>query len=155
MSGVMDETALAFLSKNRMAAMTTLRRDGTPHSVRVGVAVVGGKVWSSGTQERARTKHLRRDPRSTLFVFDSTFRWLSLECRVHILDGTDAPELNLQLFEMYQRTMSPPPPAGMLSWFGATRAIEEFRQIMVDEHRLIYEFEVTRTYGMYGEAPSG
>ena len=67
--------------------MTTLRRDGTPHTVRVGVALVDGKIWSSGTQARARTRHLRRDPRSTLFVFDNEWRWLTLECRVNILEG--------------------------------------------------------------------
>ena len=70
--------------------MTTLRTDGTPHVARVGVALVDGKVWSSGTQTRLRTKHLRRDPRSTLFVFDAEFRWLALESRVTILDGPDA-----------------------------------------------------------------
>ena len=60
----------AFLDEHRSAAMVTLRRDGTPHAVQVGVAVVDGALWSSGTARRARTRHLRRDPRATLFVFD-------------------------------------------------------------------------------------
>ena len=147
----MDEAALAFLDKNRSAAMTTLRRDGTPHAVRVGLAVVDGKVWSSGTQQRARTKHLRRDARSTLFVFDAAFRWLTLECRVNILDGGDAPQQNLRLFQVMQRDS--PAPAGKISWFGANRTIDEFLQIMADEERLIYEFEVARAYGMYADSP--
>lgn len=46
----MDEPAIAFLEKNHAAAMTTLRADGTPHTVRVGVALVDGKVWISATQ---------------------------------------------------------------------------------------------------------
>jgi hypothetical protein len=50
--------------------MITLRRDGSAHAVRVGVALVDGKVWSSGTADRVRTRHLRRDPRSTLIVPD-------------------------------------------------------------------------------------
>lgn len=70
----MDSTKMAFLEKNPSAAMITLKRDGTPHSVRVGVAVVDGKIWSSGTADRARTGHLRCDPRSTLFVFDTRVR---------------------------------------------------------------------------------
>jgi uncharacterized pyridoxamine 5'-phosphate oxidase family protein len=86
----MNDAALAFLDKNHSAAMTTLRAEGTPHSVRIGVAVVDGKIWSSGTQGRLRTKHLRRDPRSTLFVFDNAWRWLTLECRVNMLDGVEA-----------------------------------------------------------------
>ena len=59
----LDEKAIAFLEKNHSAAMTTLRRDGSPHTVRVGVALVEGRLWSSGTKDRVRTKHLRRDPR--------------------------------------------------------------------------------------------
>ena len=150
---MMDDAALAFLDTNHSAAMTTLRRDGTPHAARVGVAVVEGKVWSSGTQQRVRTGHLRRDPRSTLFVFDGTWRWLTLECRVSILDGADAPRQNLRLFQVMQRDLSPAPPPGKIMWFGAERTIDEFLQIMVDEQRLIYEFEVERSYGMYGDAP--
>ena len=148
---MVDEAVLTFLDKNRAAAMTTLRPDGTPHSVRVGVAIVNGKIWSSGTRGRLRTKHLRRDRRSTLFVFDAAFRWLTLECRVNILDGADAPHLNLRLFQVMQRDQAPTP--GKISWFGAERTIEEFVQIMKDEGRLIYEFEVERSYGMYGDTP--
>ncbi|HET6318598.1 MAG TPA: hypothetical protein VFG86_19255 [Chloroflexota bacterium] len=39
----------AFLEANYGAVMVTLRPDGTPHAVRVGVALVDGKLWSSGT----------------------------------------------------------------------------------------------------------
>ncbi len=96
----MDEAIRAFLEQVHSASMVTLRRDGSAHAVRVGVALVDGKLWSSGTQTRLRTRHLRRDPRSTLFAFDSEWRWLSLECTVTILDGPDAPEINLRLFEI-------------------------------------------------------
>ena len=149
----MDDAMLAFLDKNHSAAMTTLRADGTPHTARVAVALVDGKIWSSATRQRLRTKHLRRDPRSTLFVFDTTFRWLTLECRVNILEGPDIPQLSLKLFHVMQRDLSPAPPAGTIPWFGVNRTIDEFLQIMVDDHRLIYEFEVERAYGMYGETP--
>lgn len=149
----MNDAALAFLDKNHSAAMTTLRAEGTPHSVRIGVAVVDGKIWSSGTQGRLRTKHLRRDPRSTLFVFDNAWRWLTLECSVNILDGVEAPQQNLRLFQVMQQDQSPPPDPGKVLWYGAERTVAEFLQLMKDEGRLIYEFEVTRAYGMYGEAP--
>src|SRR6266542_4054632 len=58
----MDEQMRTFLEKYHSAAMITLRSDGTARVTRVGVALVGGKVWSSGTQTRVRTQHLRRDP---------------------------------------------------------------------------------------------
>lgn len=147
----MDEAALTFIRATRSAAMTTLRRDGTPHTVRVGATVVDGKIWSSGTRDRIRTRHLRRDPRATLFVFDSTFRWLSLDCQVRILDGPDAPQQNLRLFQVMQSGMTPAP--GKLNWFGAERTEDEFLAIMQEERRLIYEFEPTRAYGMYAATP--
>ena len=142
-----DEQMRAFLEKYHSAAMTTLRRVGTQHVARVGVALVDGKVWSSGTQTRLRTKHLRRDPRSTLFVFDAEFRWLALESRVMILEGPDAPELHLRLFQVMQHGMGVP--EGQINWFGRTISQEEFLKTMVEEQRLIYEFEIIRSYGMY------
>jgi len=33
-------------------------------------------------------------------------------------------------------------PTGNLNWFGRELSSEEFLQVMADEHRLIYEFEV-------------
>ena len=143
----MNEQMRTFLEKYHSAAMTTLRRDGAPHVARVGVALVDGRVWSSGTQTRLRTKHLRRDPRSTLFVFDAEFRWLALESRVTILDGPDAPSLHLRLFQVMQQGMRVP--EGQINWFGRTISEEEFLKTMVEEQRLIYEFEIIRSYGMY------
>ena len=132
--------------------MTTLRGDGTAHSVRIGVGMVDGKLWSSGTQTRVRSKHLRRDPRSTLFVFDSEWQWLTLECTVTILDGADAPQLNLRLMEEFQREMPSEP--GQINWFGQNMTHEQFFETMIQEQRLIYEFDIVRAYGMYGAMPA-
>ena len=149
---MIDQQVTAFLEAVHSAAMVTYRRDGTAHAVRVGVALVDGKVWSSGTQSRLRTKHLRRDARSTLFVFDDQWRWLSLECTVNILDGPDAPEQNLRLFRVMQRDMGVE--GDRILWYGQPKTPEEFLQTMRDEGRLVYEFEVRRAYGMYGGAPA-
>jgi len=143
----MDEGARTYLVKQHSAAMTTLRKDGTPRIVRVGIALVDDKIWSSGTQTRARTKHLRRDPRSTLFVFETEWRWLTLERRVTILDGPEAPELNLRLFQVMQQGMDVP--AGQINWYGRALSHDAFVKTMVEEQRLIYEFDVVRMYGMY------
>jgi PPOX class probable F420-dependent enzyme len=152
MSGTtLDAAAVTFFEKQHSAAMTTLRSDGTPHTVRIGVALVAGKIWSSGTQGRARTRFLRRDPRSTLFVFDNEWRWLTLECRVNILEGPDVPRQSLRLFEVMQAGMKIS--EGKVLWYGRERTIDEFLRLMVEEQRLIYEFEVQRVYGMYAEMP--
>jgi PPOX class probable F420-dependent enzyme len=146
-----DERVRAFLERQHQAAMVTLRSDGTPHAVRVGVALVdvdgGPRLWSSGVPGRVRTGHLRRDPRSTLFVFDTSPRrqWQGLETTVTILDGPDAPELNVRLFQEMQKGMAPD---GKLWWMDGEKTLEEFVEIMRQERRLIYEFEIHRAYGL-------
>jgi PPOX class probable F420-dependent enzyme len=140
----LSEQDLDFLAHHHSAAMITVGRGGTPKVARVGVALVDGKLWSSGTADRVRTRRLRRDPRCTLFVYDPGFAWLALETTVTILDGPDAAEQNLRLFRVMQDQ-----PTGPLSWFGADLAEEDFLRAMVDEGRLIYEFEVHDTYGLH------
>ena len=127
--------------------MITLRPDGTAHAVRVGVALVDGKPWSSGRPDRLRTRFLRRDPRCTFFVFESGFGFLSLEGSVTILDGPDAPLQSVRLFQTMQAGMPQGPPPGHLFWRGKPLTLEHFRQAMVDERRLIYQLEVERAYG--------
>ncbi|MGI8848525.1 MAG: pyridoxamine 5'-phosphate oxidase family protein [Candidatus Dormibacteria bacterium] len=147
----MNQKALDYIRQNQAAAMITLREDGSPHAVRVGIAVVDGKIWSSGTADRMRTRHLRRDPRATLFVFPQTagpagYGGLGVDAEVTILEGPDAPHLNLTLFRAMQRLA---PDADTISWFGAEKTPGEFLATMVEEKRLVYEFTPTRTYGMF------
>jgi Pyridoxamine 5'-phosphate oxidase len=137
------DVEMAFLENQHTAAMITLGSDGFPKAARVGVAVVDGRIWSSGTTGRVRTRRLREDPRCTLFVFDAQFSWLALETTVTILEGADAPALNLQLFRVMQQR-----PTGPLSWFGGELDGGAFMQQMVREGRLIYEFDVHRSYGL-------
>lgn len=141
----MDLTAAetAFLESRHSAAMITIGEGGTPKAVRVGVALVDGKLWSSGTQDRVRTSRLRRDPRCTLFVFDQQFSWLALETTVTLLEGSEAAAQNLQLFRVMQNR-----PSGSLSWFGGELGEAAFLQTMTAEGRLIYEFDITRSYGL-------
>jgi PPOX class probable F420-dependent enzyme len=131
----MDERVQRFLLDNHAAIMVTLKDDGTPHVARVGIGLVDGRLWSSGTQTRLRTRHLRRDPRAVLFVLsDSPWVWLALECRAKILDGPEAVERNLALYRVLA---------------GEPDDLDEYRRAMVDEQRLIYEFSIQRAYGQY------
>jgi PPOX class probable F420-dependent enzyme len=132
----MDDRVRAFLERHHAAVMVTLRDDGTPHVARVGVGLVDGRLWSSGTRGRLRTRHLRRDPRSTLFVMDDSdaYSWLGLETLVTIHDGDDAVDRNLALY----RALA-----------GEPDDLKEYRSAMVRDERLVYEFEVLRAYGQY------
>lgn len=132
----MDDRVRAFLERHHGAVMATLRRDGTPHVARIAVGLVDGELWSSGTQTRVRTKHLRRDPRATLLVLDDAnpYHWLGLETRVAIHDGRDAVERNLALYRVLA---------------GEPGDLGEYREAMVRERRLIYAFDIRRAYGQY------
>lgn len=131
----MDERIETFLRDNHAAIMVTLKRDGTPHVARVGVGLVDGRLWSSGTKTRVRTANLRRDDRSTLCVLgDNPYRWLALETRVTIHDGDDAAHRNLALYRVLA---------------GEPDDLDEYLSAMVAEQRLVYEFEIARAYGSY------
>lgn len=114
-----------------------------PKAVRVGVALVDGKLWSSGTEDRIRTRRLRSDPRCTLFVFGKGYESLTLETDVKVLDGAGVVDQSVQLFRTMQGR-----PQGPLMWFGRELEEEDFRQAMIDQGRLIYEFHPKRSYGM-------
>ena len=131
----MDEKVRQFLEQHHDAVQTTLKKDGTPHVARISVGLVEGKLWSSATQDRARTAYLRRDPRSTLMVMGANrYEWMGLETRVTILDGPDAPQLNLRLYRAIA---------------GEPDDLDEYLEAMVTERRLIYEFELLRSYGQF------
>ncbi|NNC11518.1 hypothetical protein HII28_06445 [Planctomonas sp. JC2975] len=138
----LNDKQRTFLESHHAAAMITIARDGIPKAVRVGVALVDGRLWSSGTQERVRTRRLRRDPRCTLFVFDQAYSFLTIEGTVTLLEGAYAPRDNLRLFRAMQHR-----PAGPLNWYGEELDEDAFLTRMADEHRLIYEFAPTNAYG--------
>lgn len=134
---------LQFVSDHRAAAMITVDAHGVPKPVRISYQVVDGKIWSSGTQDRVRTRRLRQDPSSTLFIWDEVFDFLSVHATVTILDGPDAADLNLRYFRQLQGK-----PQGPLSWFGAGEFDDDaFRARMVADGRLIYEFEPIAAFG--------
>lgn len=134
---------IAFLEANRSAAMITVGDDGQAKAVRVGIVVVDGKIWSSGTRDRVRTARLQGDPRCTLFVFEPGFRALTLETTVVIRDDEDVADQSVRLFRAMQGR-----PQGPLSWYGAELEEDDFRRSMIDQGRIIYEFTVTRAYGL-------
>ncbi len=130
----MDDQVREFLERNHGAIQTTLKKDGTPHVARIGVGLVDGRLWSSATETRVRTGHLRRDPRSTLCVLsDSPWSWLGLETKVTVITE-DAVENNLKLY----RTLA-----------GEPDDLDEYRAAMVSEQRLIFEFEILKSYGQF------
>ena len=150
----MDDRLREFLASHQSAVMVTLRRDGTPHVSRIDVVLMEDRLWSSGTRSRLRTRHIQRDPRVALCVYgtgsaptrpwvprtkpkahpDEPYRWAGLTCEASIIDGPDIVELNLSLY----RAIS-----------GEPSDLDAFREAMVAEERIIYEFVPVASYGQF------
>jgi PPOX class probable F420-dependent enzyme len=134
-----DELARKFLEQNYSCIMVTVRVNGTAHVARVNCGLVDGKLWSSGTKNRVRTKHLRTNPHATLCVFARDRRWIGIEATVKIHEGPDAPQKALALARAQGRE-----PADAAAYL----------RDMAAQERIIYEFEPERIYGSYAEAPN-
>jgi PPOX class probable F420-dependent enzyme len=84
----------AFLRDNPYpASVTTLRRDGSPHSTVVWIDEVDGEVWFNTAIGRMKERNLRRDPRASILVVDpsSQYRWLAVDGAVSLQEeGADA-----------------------------------------------------------------
>ncbi len=65
-----------------------------------------------------------------------------------ILEGPYVPDLSIKLFRAMQAGMPGITTPGNLMWNGVEITPGQFRQAMLDEQRLIYEFEPVRTYGL-------
>ena len=90
------DAELAFLAEHHSAAMVTVNPEGIAKVARVGVALIDGKLWSSGTEDRVRTKRLRRDPRCTLYVHDVAFAFEAMNA------GPDPERLRETLVAAYE-----------------------------------------------------
>lgn len=63
------------------AVVAALREDGSPHQTMVWVDWDGEHVLLNLNTERAKLRHLQRDPRISLLVFhrDDPYQWLGIE----------------------------------------------------------------------------
>jgi F420H(2)-dependent biliverdin reductase len=88
----LDASALEFLTERHLATLTTLRADGAPHVVPVGVtydpATATARVITSGTSAKAR--HVREGRRRVAVCQVDGRRWLTLEGTAVVRDEPDA-----------------------------------------------------------------
>lgn len=142
---ILTDKELVFLEANHSAAMITIGKDGYAKPVRISFAVVDGKIWSSGNRNRVRTKRLLKDQRCTLYVHEPTFNFLALETEVTILDDG---EKTLDDSVRYFRQMLGCP-EGKIKWRGEELTEEQFRDWLVEDERILYQFEPVKFYGTY------
>ncbi len=133
---------LAYVRDRRQGVLTTLKRDGRPQLSNIAYYVGDDDtVRISVTADRAKTRNLRRDPRASLYVTSDDFwSYCVLEGDVTMTSvATDPHDATTDaLVEYYQALRGDHP-----DW-------DEYRQAMVDDHRLVLTLDPTHAYGMLG-----
>ena len=132
-------TAGAFVAGRHQGVLVTLKRDGRPQSSNVVYLYRDGAARVSLTEDRAKTKNLRRDPRVSLHVSSADFwQYCVLEGAAELSrtarESGDATCLALRaLFTGVQGREHP-------DW-------EEFDAAMVEQSRLVLTVRPEHAYG--------
>jgi PPOX class probable F420-dependent enzyme len=68
------------------AVVTTLRKDGTPHSTGIWIDEVDGDLLFNTAEGRAKPRELRQDPRVSVTILDpgDMYRWISISGRAEL-----------------------------------------------------------------------
>lgn len=133
--------ALTFAEGRRNGVLTTLRADGRPQQSVIFFDSRGDRFTISVTDDRAKTRNLRRDPRAALFVpGDDVYTWVAFDGRVELspVARTTDDETVEQLVDYYRRGI------------GEHENWDEFRQAMVNDERLVVRLRPNHAYGMLG-----
>jgi PPOX class probable F420-dependent enzyme len=132
-------TALDWAAGRRNATLITIRADGRPQSSDIAYVREGDSLVISVTDDRAKTRNMRRDPRVVLHLSDpAAWSYLSFDGTVDLSPVTTAvdDETNDRLVAYYRGVSGGDHP----DW-------DEYRQAMVDEGRLIVCFTPTSVVG--------
>lgn len=126
------DTALAHAATGRTAVLVTIRADGRPQSSDVAYTVDGSRFLISVTDDRAKTRNMRRDPRVVLHITDpSTWTYLSFDGTVELSPVASSPDDGTadRLVDYYRAVSGGDHP----DW-------DEYRTAMVQERRLLVTF---------------
>jgi PPOX class probable F420-dependent enzyme len=132
--------ALDFVRPRRQGVLTTIRSNGRPQLSNI-MFVTGADdaITVSVTDDRAKTRNLRRDPRASLYVpGDNFWQYVVLEAAAELMPvAADPHDATVdRLVEYYK--------AGV----GEHDDWEEYRAAMVTDRRLALILRPERAYGM-------
>ncbi|MCH7801234.1 MAG: PPOX class F420-dependent oxidoreductase [Chloroflexi bacterium] len=102
---MLSDNVKNFLSENHQAVLTTFRRDGGAQMSIITVGAYRDGAAFTTTDDRAKLRNLRRNPRCSLLVSHDNWRpYVVLEGQAQVLaaDNTDAEELKHALRDMYR-----------------------------------------------------
>ncbi|MEV7684300.1 PPOX class F420-dependent oxidoreductase [Streptomyces bungoensis] len=132
---------LALLSETRGGVLVTLKRDGRPQLSNVSHAYYPDErlIRISVTDDRAKTRNLRRDPRASYHV-TSDDRWAYTvaegTAELSPVAGDPYDETVEELVRVYRDVLGEHP-----DW-------DEYRAAMVRDRRLVVRLRVERAYGI-------
>jgi PPOX class probable F420-dependent enzyme len=129
-----EQQARDFVARNTRGVLTTQKRDGRPQVSLVAYFLDDdGTIKISVTQDRAKTKNLRRDPRASLACLDpdNWYSYVVVEGLTTFLEG-DLPALR----RYYSRVSGKEHP----NW-------QEYDEAMVRDKRLLLVIHPDKFYG--------
>ena len=133
---MLDDSLRNFVAENRRGVLTTFRRDGSAQMSIITCGPLQDGVAFSTTENRAKLKNVRRNPRCSLLVARenwSAYVVLQGTARLLSADNTDADELRLALRDVYRTAAATEHP----DWEEYDQAMAEQRRsaiIVVPEH---------------------
>ncbi|GAA2151054.1 PPOX class F420-dependent oxidoreductase [Kitasatospora kazusensis] len=141
-----DEAALrALFAARKGGVLATLKRDGRPQLSNVMYAYdeAAALIRVSVTEDRAKARNLRRDPRASFHVTSADFwSWAVAEGTAELTPVAAAPDDATveELVDLY-RTLSGEHP----DW-------DDYRAAMVRDRRIVVRLHVERYYGQAPDA---
>lgn len=123
-----DDALRALVESSSKGVLVTIKRDGRPQLSNVLYAVSGGVVRVSVTDDRAKTRNLRRDPRASLYVTSDDFwSYTVVEGTAELSEVAAAPDDAAvdELVELYRALQGEHP-----DW-------DDYRAAMVRERRCV------------------
>jgi PPOX class probable F420-dependent enzyme len=130
----------ALLARSRLGVLATIKSDGRPQlsPIMPSYDGEGGVIRISTTEGTAKIANLRRDPRAALEVTSPEgWEWATAEGTATLTGpGTDPRGPEVQALVEYYRAAAGEHP----DW-------DEYRSVMVSEHRVLITMTVDRVYG--------
>ncbi len=135
-----DDRMLTFVAGQAWGVLAAVQPDGRPHLSNVGYSYDPERrlFRISVTDGRAKTRHLRADPRVTLHVASKDFwTWVAVEGTAELTPvAADPQDATADELVAYYRGISGEHP----DW-------DEYRTAMVTDRRLVVRFSPEHTYG--------
>ena len=137
----MDLTeALDFIRARKQGVLATIRANGRPQLSNI-MYVMGDEdmIRISVTDDRAKTRNLRRDPRASLYVLgDNFYQYVVIEAQAELTPvAADPHDATVDALVAYYKDAIGEHP----DW-------EEYRASMVSDKRLVVVLRPERAYGM-------